>query len=221
MPNLRLSSLISFYDYPDRKSQGHATAINSVIGEEFASALFLHHERSRGHSANRLSGGCNQGTQRGKRLDCWIRVNNGDAEVFYQTEIKNWSAHAIGGKSPPENMADGLAMASYRINRWNNQFTPSKRFKQESAEKVMIPMRRPPEAKEVRPLIIFWDAMHPDGKAEPLFEVSLRDYPFDRLLVFSMSAYARQLVSQGIEQIFVEMPLAERRMEWLGELTPI
>jgi hypothetical protein len=70
----------------------------------------------------------------------------------------------------------------------------------------------------VEPLVCFWDAMHPNGLDDPMFEVPLQGTSFPRARIFSMSAYLRLL---GVETIDLELPGTERRLEWLHRLLGI
>jgi hypothetical protein len=110
-------------------------------------------------------------------------------------------------------------MQSYRMNRWLNQFDPALRtLKQPEAQKVLTPMRRGESGWVVRPLIIFWDSMHPAGENYPLFDVEISNSEFDRLWVFSMSSYVRSLMENKFTQIEVSMPEFSCRLHWLHQL---
>jgi len=89
---------LEFYDEAVPSSQHHATAINAVAGEDMGAGLFLHYLAQKNISAKILSDKCTQGTKSGVRLDRWILAVKNEQKTYYQTEIKNWSAHAFGGK---------------------------------------------------------------------------------------------------------------------------
>ena len=77
-------------------------------------------------------------------------------------------------------------------------------------------MARPKGQKGRRkPLIRFWDAVHPKGADDPLFTVKPKRRRFKRVWVFSMSSYLRGLASQRIR---LEMPEAVSRLKWLRQL---
>jgi len=200
------------------ESKGHATAINAVMGEEFASALFVDYANRNNLNPSIVSEICTQGTQKGKRLDRWIQIIENGKIIHFQTEIKNWSAHAFSGKRIPSNETEEY-LVPYRIARWKIQFdSEGDSIRQEPAKKVLIKMKAVDPEAEIRPLIIFWDAMHPEGKPEPLFNVKVKDSPFDSLWVFSMSNYVRNLISQGIYEVKAEMPSVIDRLNWLNIL---
>jgi hypothetical protein len=211
---VNLSELIDFYDKRIPTSIGHASAINAVMGEDLAIALLCDYFNRGGGSARLIDKRCTQGTQKGKRLDAWIEISNADGTYHYQTEIKNWSAHAIGGKTMPSNPTP-QAMINYRINRWRNQFSDEKRtLKEEAARKVLTPMLQQSADWKVRPLIVFWDAMNPTGDAIEFFSTEIDSGEFQRLWVFSMSTYVRNLLDDGIAQLDLKMPETIERLAW-------
>ena len=137
-----------------------------------------------------------------------------------QTEIKNWSAHAIGGRTAPPLDASFEDMKAFRLNRWRNCFDDAgQTLKDAKAEKVLVPMAPLEHGVEVRPLLIFWDSMHPEGaNAEFFFVPVAPGYGFERLWVFSMSTFIRNLLSSGVEEIAAEMPRVHQRVMWLERI---
>jgi hypothetical protein len=136
--------------------------------------------------------------------------------VCYQTEIKNWSAHAIGGRVLRiDILAD--ALAAHKKERWSKEWDGST-FRKNAAKKVLVPMKPPEQNCKVEPLICYWDAMHPDGETASMFSVALEKEHFSRVWVFSMSAYLRELLSLGINKIEIEMPDTVKRVQWLHSL---
>jgi hypothetical protein len=219
MNKLQLNKLLDFYDKRVIGSSGHASAINAVMGEDLAIALLIDYFSRKDHQAVLLSRKCTQGTRKGKRLDAWIEISNEDGAFQYQTEIKNWSAHAIGGRVSPEHETKE-SMVAYRINRWQNQFSVERRtLKDEAAKKVLVPMQSQSPDWRPRPLIVFWDAMHPTGLTQEFFSVEVLSEHFNKLWVFSMSTYVRNLISTGISELVVKMPDTVERLFWLDQLT--
>ncbi len=217
MRSINLRTLIDFYDRKVPESIGHATAINAVMGEDLAISLFCDYAFRNNLYPQFLSEKCTQGTNRGKRLDCWIEISEKSKLVHFQTEIKNWSAHAFSGKTTPENESED-EMILYRINRWENQFDSiNKTLRQDPAKKVLIKMKPLNQHAEIRPLIIFWDAMHPKGESKEYFSVEVSSDVFKKLWVFSMSNYIRNLIQKNIFEIKVEMPTVINRFNWLND----
>jgi hypothetical protein len=216
--NLNLKALLDFYDDRVPESVGHASAINAVLGEDLAIGLVTDYFRRRGSEARLVSRTCTQSTQKGVRLDAWLEITSTEGVFHYQTEIKNWSAHAIGGRAAPKGQSE-TEMQAYRINRWLNQFDPTRRtLKQAKAQKVLTPMKPEESDWVVRPLIIFWDSMHPAGENIPLFDVEISNSDFDRLWVFSMSSGVRRLLEDGVEDISLQMRDSAIRLDWLNRM---
>lgn len=216
-----LSSLLELFDYDRAENSQHASAINGVLGEDLALALTLHHFRSAGSDPSVLDRKCTQGGKKGKRLDAWLRANIAGETVRLQTEIKNWTAHSIGGESIPRD-ARYEDLASYRVRRWNQRFNSALRIpRDEAAQKVLLPMIYDSDGLTVKPLIIFWEAMHPQGLDEPFFEVDVDCEEFSKLLVFSLSNYVRILISKGYDKLAVEMPNTRVRMRLLESIVKI
>ena len=216
--SLNLKALLDFYDDRVPESVGHASAINAVLGEDLAIGLVTDYFRRQGSQARLVSKTCTQGTRKGVRLDAWLEVTSTEGIFYYQTEIKNWSAHAIGGRVAPKNQSEA-EMKAYRINRWLNQFDPKlETLKQAKAQKVLTPMKPEESGWIVRPLIIFWDSMHPAGKNIPLFDVEVSNSRFERLWVFSISSYVQQLLNAGVDEISAGMPESIQRIIWLRKL---
>ena len=91
--------LLCFFDGKPKWSEKQATSIVGVVGEDLNAACFQHYLESKGAGANVLNCPVTTGKRKGPRLDRWIDVTRRDgSRTVFQTEIKNWSAHAIGGK---------------------------------------------------------------------------------------------------------------------------
>jgi len=220
MKKLHLRQLMDFYDHKLESSDTHASAINAVMGEDFAVALMCHYFKNNEKKAtyvDPLQEACTTGKQKGHRLDKWICVDS----IIYQVEIKNWSAHSIGG-TKVKNGASSEWMIDYRKRRWGRQFnttgsvhTPS----QAGTLKVLTKMRVPElhRGREHKALLCFWEALHPGGEDHPFFSVKVSGDNFDELHVFSMSNYVRQLLKET-ETLEVEMKVADGRIDWLNKI---
>ena len=192
---LNLRELLNFYDYRVPSSNTHASAINAVLGEDLAVALLIHYFKGVGLEVIALDEVCTQGTQRGYRLDKWIAVKSATQSVIYQVEIKNWSAHSIGGKSVKLD-ADEDYMREFRTKRWLHQFNVDKQLpSQKETLKVLTKMRVPTEFSNYKheALLCFWEPLHHKGELEALFQVNVVCDAFKRLKVFSMSNGNRPL----------------------------
>lgn len=215
---LNLRELLNFYDYKVASSTGHATAVNAVLGEDLAVALLEHYFRSQGHEVRVLDVTPTQGTQKGYRLDKWIVVVTASDSTIYQVEIKNWSAHSIGGREVKLD-SDEDYMSDFRRRRWNHQFDQANIPTQKETRKVLTRMRAPSGYSDFtqKSMLCFWEPIHPEGKSIPFFSVVLNGEAFDELGVFSMSNYV-SLLRQETEYLEVEMKDADARIEWLQKL---
>lgn len=216
MVEIDIIKLLKFYDERIPTSVHHATAINAVAGEDLGAGLIVHYLKRENFSAKVLQDPCTQKTKSGYRLDRWILATRNGEKVYYQTEIKNWSAHAIGGKIL-KIKATQEEVSEYKIKRWDSSWN-GKTLTSKKARKVVTPMKPIEENSKVEPLICFWVSMHPKGKDEPFFSIDIKDKNFSRLWVFSMSAYLRNLLKSGEKKINLEMPDTKSRLEWLKTL---
>ena len=214
---INVRRLLEFFDEKPGESVGHATAIVGVIGEDLGAGLLKHYlEHTRNAKVSILPETPRTGNKKGPWLDRWIDVvwPDGSGRLF-QTEIKNWSAHAIGGKilkaHAPQN-----EVSRFGIERWRGHVAG---MHWKAINKVLTPMKRPQDvdaSHTVEPLLIYWWVIHPEGLNESFFSHDLgTSTGFSRLWLFSMSSYLRGLNEAAIE---LEMPHAAKRMSWLHEL---
>jgi hypothetical protein len=218
---INLKGLLDLYDHKTTKNIGCVSAINAMIGEDLAVALFLDYARGEKLNPSVVSEKVTQGSSKGVRLDRWLSVQESNKVIYYQTEIKNWTAHSYRGKSLPNNL-DEEGMKKYRKDRWEQRFDVSNYcLRDTSANKVLVPMKLdstiPPDA-EIRPLIIFWEAMHPEGSNDACFSVSVNGSTFKNLWVFSMSNYVRNLIDKDNVNIEVNMTAVDARIKWLNTI---
>lgn len=214
--SLPIKLLLEFFNEAPASSQRHATAIAAVAGEELGVGLLLDYFRGRGFPATALDLRCTPGTRSGKRLDKWVRIDHEHRTIYYQVEVKNWSAHAIGGRRLAID-ANDAELKAHKIERWSREWG-EKGFLKDGVRKVLEPMRPPVDKAKVEPLVCFWDAMHPTGAAEALFRVKVLSGHFSSVLIFSMSAYLRELHKAGRTRIRIEAPDTVARLAWLATL---
>ena len=218
MAQLNLVKLINFFDEAPYESRGHATSLCSLLGEELAINLLKDYVERRGEKFELINRICTQKTRKGFRLDAWIAIKHKEGLFHYQTEIKNWSAHSIGGKQLDAD-ADEESLIKFRKARWQEQFTDINEIK--NAQKVLIKMRGDEKYDAItkRPLLCFWFPMHPEGKGDCFFHVPVRNNEnFENLWVFSMSNYVRYLVAQGYNKIDFEMEKTDSRIDWVNQI---
>ena len=225
-----IEGLLNFFDQKPDWSVGHATGIVAVVGEDLNAACLQHYVKCRGGSTTVLRHpitgkpfAVTTGHTKGPRLDRWIKLQWPDrSAIVFQTEIKNWSAHAFG--SVPFPLSGSLREVRRRKReQWDSLWdSRKKRLKNPLTEKVLVPMRPPDcvdHGVEVLPLLIFWAAVESRKKPnDHLFQVDVAGAEFKKLWVFSVSGYLRSLRSEGVASIELEMPDAARRLWSLNRL---
>lgn len=222
MKRVHLRELLDFYDYRVEASNTHASAINAVLGEDLAIALMRHFFMAQSAEVEVLKNPCTTGKQRGNRLDKWIAVkSNESSSTLYQVEIKNWSAHSIGG-TKVKREASQTEMTEYRRDRWCRQFKtsagthmPSQKETLKVLTKMLVPNSHLDHKHEA--LLCFWEALHPRGEDDPFFQVEVESEHFKRLWVFSLSNYTSRLLTQTTS-LEVEMLETDARMDWLNRI---
>jgi hypothetical protein len=220
---INLKELLELYDTKTLENIGCVAAINAMIGEDLAVVLFFDYARRNNLNPTVISEKCNQGKNQGVRLDRWLSVEEGNQVIYYQTEIKNWTAHSYRGNPAPDN-SDVGAMEKYRMERWGQRFDISNKcLRDTTANKVLVPMKldsTDPPKVVIRPLIIFWEAMHPEGSSKEFFSVHVSGSHFKNLWIFSMSSYIRNLLNKEkpVTEIKVNMPAVDARIKWLNSV---
>lgn len=242
--NINLPKTLSFFDEKPDWSVGHATGIVAILGEDLAAGALKHCLESNGASNVTVrTETVGTGKQRGPRLDRWIEADLEDGrQVLFQTEIKNFSAHAIGGKTLPVSAPPDELKAYQNVfwqRRWDNR---RRTLKHAHEAKVLVRMKTGFDAgsREQLPLIVFWEPMAPArgfsggyrARGAHLFSVPnptcdfgfvppasweghKRGFP--ELWVFSVSSYLRS-VAKTRDSINLEMPIAEARLEALSRI---
>ena len=211
--HLSRSNLLRFYDdrrtwLTDGEHRGaHVSAITAILGEDLVMALLLHHWRSEGHDGFIASYRCNQG-KTGSRLDAWILQ---DSVRLFQVEVKNWSAHSLGGKDLHLEASEA-ERAKVAQARWRHYFLGESGLAPE-VKKVLTPMNRPEHLASlpVSKLLCFWSYVV-NASGDPYSVVIVNG---EELHVFSASAYLRRLT---IEAIPLEMPRASDRLRLIQTL---
>jgi hypothetical protein len=245
----RVREILLFFDVPSAAgSRGHISPVANLVGEDLGVALVRHYlkkhdgVRSRVLTRKGVPVTPTNGTGSGSRLDRWLLAEKSGERTLYQIEIKMWSATAIGGKECPLEAGEDF-LRKYRQENWtrswsskDKSFRPSRRQGTIGVEKVHYTMELPshiddetgglvpipPSIRqaEVKPMLCFWRAVHPQGKGEPLFFQRLPSSAkggFKGVWVFSMSNYLRSMPGRD-PRLRLEMPAAARRIRWLQDL---
>lgn len=207
--------LIAFFDERSELRR-HATAIKAVFGEELGLLLLVEFFRRDNQEAKILEERCTTGKSKGPRLDGWVQVTNtASVTTCYQVEVKTWSAQSFGGR-PLSLAASPSELANFKKERWTAYWS-GHHFYNEVLNKVLTRMNPPSRCTKVYPLACLWDAVHPTGDREPFFEVPLQGAEFEKVFVFSMSAFLRNLDEPMLD---LELPCATERLRLLKEIFP-
>ena len=228
---VQVEDLLRFFDEKPDWSLKRATSVVGIAGEDLSAASFQHYVESKGGSACVLRERDStrplpvvQGTKKGHWLDRWIRVKCPDSQGYvFQTEIKNWSSHSISGRKLCVS-ATAEELKEYKVDRWNRRWDKDRGCLRGSPmSKVLTRMKVPDgvDKCEVRPLLIFWEALAPAEEVDQhLFRVNVAsDAPgdFKELWVFSVSSYLRSVRGSTLD---LDMPEAASRIGVLGRLFP-
>ena len=241
--NLHLEPLLQLFDNPPKEDDAGKVIgpLNLILGEGIGLALL---KNAIGNSFELIDEACKEEHDRGgngKRLDAWATSKLGGQSHLLQIEIKNWSATAPGVKTlAPETPQHSQEIREYREKCWNNYFWDYNDYTAflpagDNINKVLRRMVLPSgylekDRKTVRPLLMLWAAMHPEGKKEALFKVKLPSTRtcnqevdnfggFKELWFFSMSSHIRNLHHQNISSIRVDKRLLEAPMNAIKKLS--
>ena len=232
---------LRFFDEKPDWAHQQATAVVGMMGEDLSAAALEHCLKSNGFSGvNVRTETVGTGRRAGPRLDRWIEADlPGGRRVLFQTEIKSWSAHAIGGEKLPLD-APPDQVEAYRRRRWQDQWDPENRtLTRPEVTKVLVLMKPTFDTagREFLPLLIYWHPIGPGDQPDKqdraegghLFSISdptcrfgfplpptwPAPHEFPELWVFSVSSYLRSITASQVE---LRMPNAARRLQTLTRL---
>ena len=226
MVTIDINKIIAFYDEQDKSISKHVSSITGVIGEDLGAGLLKHYFDSINIDCTIINDSPTEGSKKGKWLDRWLKVKNVDSDnlVFYQTEIKNWSSHSIGGKKI-ELDAGEQDLKRYANARFSEQWNGKDiTLKNDNVAKVLKQMKKHIKINSndtIKPLICFWYPISNRadiGNIEALFEVPCNSPTFNKVTFFSMSLYLRKLSKEGNTSIKIEAPNIEKRVALIHKL---
>lgn len=224
-----IDELIKFYDLKGENHK-HASSVTGLIGEDLITGIFKHYLESQNSNVNVTILPDNPKEEKGRWLDRWIVQEIGTKNICFQTEIKNWSAHSLGGvhfEYDPNNPLNFETSDSDKIfdKTWDDQ---KFEFKDAAVNKVLKQMKSNAELdsipnKTIEPLVCFWMPITKSSVKEPIIElkISNTNTNFDRVTIFSSSIYLRQLRRDGKTKIEIESGQIATRMERLNNLFSI
>jgi hypothetical protein len=224
-----IDALIKFYDLQGENSK-HASSVTGLIGEDLITGIFKHYLESKSPKpkVNVLTE--NPKEKNGRWLDRWIIQENGNKNICYQTEIKNWSAHSLGGvhfEYDSNNPMDFKTLDSDKIfsKIWDDK---KMEFKDAAVNKVLKQMKSSAEldtlpSKIIEPLVCFWMPITRSSVKDPIIvlNISNANTNFNKVTIFSSSIYLRKLRSDDIKTIEIESGQIATRMQKLNNLFSI
>lgn len=231
---VQVEDLLRIFDEKPDWSLKRATSIVGIAGEDLNVASFQHYVESKGGSACVLREHdstrplpVTTGNRKGYWLDRWIQVKWPDESgcVVFQTEIKNWSSHSIQGRTLCVSAATEQ-LREYKVARWKQHWDEDRHCLREAKtfkvlSKMEVPKGYGVHESDVRPLLIFWEALAPAEKVDQhLFSMNVaNDAPgcFKKFWVFSVSSYLRSVRESTLD---LDMPEAVSRLGILGRLFP-
>jgi hypothetical protein len=218
---LNVKDLLDFFDNKRDDVRHDISSIISVVGEDLGAALFSRYYKEAFNKKVTISPyQVLSGKMKGPRLDRWIYIKQSkDKFTAYQTEIKNWSAYAVGARRVG---TDPKTIPTTGLLNWRDRSKSLQHRKKNGENKVFYPMKNPkdfPNNTILEPLIIYWFVLSTDGiNLNPFFTVNMHIKGFKKLNVFSMSNYLRSIKKK---EITLDMPSAEKRIKFLDKYFPI
>lgn len=226
---LNIDEIIMFYDLKGENHK-HASSITGIIGEDMISGIFKDFLQRHNYNSEVRILPENPKEKNGKWLDRWIIYKTENKITCYQTEIKNWSAHSLGGKHFDYNKNNALSFDFSESNEIFKKIWDSNNyeFRDPSVNKVFKKMKVNETIegftfKTIEPLVCFWMPITRNSIAEPIIEINIdnESKEFKKVTIFSASIYLRKLKSSGIDKIEIEPGSIIRRMKKLNELFSI
>lgn len=220
---LNVKELIDFFDNKKDGIRHDISSVIGVVGEDLGTALFKHYYEKTFNKKVIISSSdlVSDGKLKGPRLDRWIYIKQSKNKfIAYQTEIKNWSAYAIGLHAVG---SDSTTIPTTGLLNWKDRSRHLLNRKKNGENKVFYPMSKKPvdfpDNTVIEPLIIYWIVLSKDGIVlDPFFSVDVNIKKFKKLNVFSMSNYLRSIKEKEIN---LDMPNAEKRIKLLSRYFPI
>jgi hypothetical protein len=219
---LNTKELLDFFDNKKDDIRHDISSVIGVVGEDLGAALFKrYYEETFGKKVTISPSPVVSGTMKGPRLDRWIYIEqSNNSFTAYQTEIKNWSAYAIGARKVG---TDTKAIPAIGFLNWQNRIKLLEHKDKNKENKVFYPMKKPidfPSKTNPESLMIYWFVLSKDGKSlNPFFQVNMHiKGKIRKLNVFSMSSYLRSIKKK---EISLDMPSAEKRIKLLSKYFPI
>lgn len=205
--------LLDLYDVYRPERAPHVTAITTFLGVELILGIVRHYFEQQQYEC-RITASEPAVADSRLRLDRWFVVNREGREIFYQTEVKNWSSYTTG---VPRTLTLGMnarqlnnyAFAMHK-KQWNHRTGTFTDY--DNLAKVLMPTVEPadfrPGISEVRPLVCYWYPITNSDRTKltsHFFTLDCQSKTFTEVDIFSASLYLRHLASTGITSINVDL----------------
>ncbi len=206
---VNIPKLLEFYDVYRAENASHVSAITTFLGADLILGIARHHFEGQGFSC-RVTAEEPSAVESRQRLDRWLVVSGDGKEIFYQTEVKNWSVYTSG---VPRTLRPGMndrQLNNYAIGMYRKQWDERTGSFTDTANlgKVLLPMNEPDGFVEgvssVRPLVCYWYPITNSSRlkmASWFFTLQAKRAAFPEVDIFSASLYLRHLASGGITSI--------------------
>lgn len=215
MIKIKIKEILNLFDNRQDDLRHDISSIINLVGEDLGAALFKRYYENTFSKKVVISPSQVLGVVKARkqaRLDRWVYVTQAkNRYTAFQTEIKNWSAYAIGARNVGN---DKNKFTSIGLLNWQERKRRLLQREKNGESKVFFPMKRPkdlPKNAKIEPLIIYWFVLSKDGESlAPFFETKLNG---KKLSVFSMSNYLRSIKTKELR---LDMPSAEKRIHVLN-----
>ncbi|MFO7575937.1 MAG: hypothetical protein R6W67_12350 [Bacteroidales bacterium] len=206
---VNILKLIEFYDEYRPERASHVSAITTFLGVDLILGILRHYFEGEGFGC-RITAPEPTALESRQRLDRWLVVSRDGKEIFYQTEVKNWSVYTSG---VPRTLAPGMnarQLNDYACQMYRKQWDERTGSFTDPVNlgKVLLPMSVPEgfveEVSLVRPLVCYWYPITNTSRlrlASHFFTLTTKEATYPEVDIFSASLYLRHLASQGITSI--------------------
>lgn len=206
---VNILKLLEFYDVymPERAS--HVSAITTFLGADLILGIVRQYFEGEGFNC-RITASEPTALESRQRLDRWLVVSCDGKEVYYQTEVKNWSVYSSG---VPRTLTPGMnarQLNNYALQMYHKQWNERTGSFSDPVNlgKVLLPMSVPEGFIEgvssIRPLVCYWYPITNSARLRQgshFFTLAPKRAAFPEVDIFSASLYLRHLASRGITSI--------------------
>ncbi len=202
---VNIPKLLEFYDVYRPERAPHVSGITTFLGADLILGIVRHYFEGVGFSC-RITTAEPSAIESRQRLDRWLVVSGNGKEVFYQTEVKNWSVYTSGVPRTLSPVMNARQLNDYAREMYQKQWNERTGSFTDTVNlgKVLLPMSEPEGFVEgvssVRPLVCYWYPITNTTRlrlASHFFTLTTKRAAFPEVDIFSASLYLRHLASRG------------------------